>query len=83
MDIEWQWIAGVGLPIAILVFGVWWKVEARQDRNLADLQKCNHKDHQEIRKELAASKDLMNQQHHHLRDKLDNIWAHISKHPHD
>ena len=74
-----QWIFGGIGTVALVLFGIWWKIEARQDAKIDKLQSCNHKDHQAIRQELVETKDQMTQQHMHLRDKIEKIWQHLVK----
>ena len=64
-------LAGLGACLSLAV-GVWWRVESRQDRKIDGLSQINGKEHRDLHDKIDAN-------HHSIRDKLDNIWKHISK----
>lgn len=68
-----SWVLGALGAVFIFLFGIWWKIEARQDKKIDTLIAVNGKEHRDLYR-------TMDQQHHAIRDKLDNIWKHISKH---
>lgn len=75
----WMVFAGVGIPLLVAAISVWWKVESGQNTEISALQKCNHEDHTEIRKEIAGSVETFTEQNNHLRDKIQEIWEHLVK----
>jgi len=56
---------------------MWWHVEQQQNKEIGSLRKCNHDDHQKIRKELSDTKQMLIDQHMTVRDKIEDIWKHL------
>jgi hypothetical protein len=54
-DEVWQWFALIGGPLVAAVWAVWWKIEAR-----------NQRDHEGIRKEIAKVRDKIEDIWKHL-----------------
>ena len=66
------WILGSIGALLVFLFGIWWKIESRQDRKIDESSKQNGKEHKELH-------DKIDSNHHSIRDRLDNIWKHLSK----
>ena len=66
------WVLGALGALLIFLFGIWWKIENRQDRKIDDSSSINRKEHQELH-------DKIDNCHHSIRDRLDNIWKHMRK----
>ena len=64
------WVLGGLGALLIFLFGLWWKIEARQDAKIDSLHVTNGKEHRDLH-------DKIDSNHHALRDRLDNIWKHI------
>ena len=75
----WMWIVGIAIPVVLAALRLWWRVEQGQNESIAALRDGNHKDHIAIRKELAATKAQMNDQHMALMDKVTEVWKHLVK----
>ncbi len=75
----WMVFAGVGIPLLIAGVSVWWRVESGQNTEISNLQRCNHKDHAEIRKEIVAATETNTEHLMELRDKIQAIWEHLVK----
>ena len=58
--------------LLVFLFGIWWKIESRQDQKIDESSKQNAQEHKELR-------DKIDSNHHSIRDRLDNIWKHLSK----
>ena len=67
-----SWVLGGLGTLLIFLFGLWWKIESKQDKKIDDLHTNNGKDHRDLH-------DKIDQNHHAIRDRLDNIWKHISR----
>jgi len=78
MDL-WNWLGVILLPIALFMVRFWWNVESKQNTEISQLKQSNHADHAHIRKELADTKQTLTDQHLVLRDKIEDIWKHVSK----
>jgi uncharacterized membrane protein YfbV (UPF0208 family) len=55
------------------MLGLWWRVEAKQDRAITRLRETNDEAHNKLRKDMT-------EQHGQLRDKIERIWQHMVKH---
>ena len=62
-------LGGLG-ALLIFLFGLWWKIESRQDRKIDELHVSNGKEHRDLH-------DKIDENHHALRDRLDAIWKHM------
>ena len=60
------------------MFGIWWRIESRQDRKIDELSLHNDKSHREIRRELGETKDELTKQHFLLRDRIEDIWKRLA-----
>ena len=50
---EWlRWIAGIGVPLFIFLFAVWWRKEDKQEQELKDFKKKNDTAHKEIHRKM-------------------------------
>ena len=87
---DWQWFIGLAITVLIALAGLWWRVERQQSNEIAKLRDANIDAHQKIRSELhestanvrklvLAAKDDLTTQHLQLRDKIQQIWEHLSK----
>lgn len=65
------WVMGAMGALLTFLFGLWWKIESRQDKKIDSLQVVNGKDHRDLH-------DKIDSNHHAIRDRLDNIWKHLS-----
>ena len=66
------WVLGSIGAIGVFMFGIWWKIESRQDRKIDESAEKNGREHKELH-------DKIDSNHHSIRDRLDNIWKHISR----
>jgi hypothetical protein len=66
------WVLGAIGAIAVFMFGLWWKIESRQDQKIDESAKQNGKEHKDLHAKIDSN-------HHSIRDRLENIWQHISK----
>jgi hypothetical protein len=66
------WVLGALGALFVFLFGVWWKIEARQDHKIDKIAESNGKEHKELH-------DKIDSNHHSIRDRLDNIWQHMKK----
>ena len=66
------WVLGALGTLAVFMFGLWWKIEARQDRKIDESATQNGREHKELH-------DKIDSNHHSIRDRLDTIWQNISK----
>ncbi len=66
------WVLGMLGTLFTFLFGIWWKVENRQDKKIDNMSEQNGKEHREIHQKIDG-------QHHAIRDRLDNIWKHMRK----
>ena len=62
----------VAVPIIGGLLTLWWKIESRQDRKIESLQVTNGKEHKDLN-------DKIDSNHHAIRDRLDNLWKHLSE----
>jgi hypothetical protein len=73
-DTGFHWatiITAILVPIIGGLIAVWWKVESRQDKKIETLQQTNGKEHKDLHDKIESN-------HHAIRDRLDNIWKHLS-----
>lgn len=75
-----QWILGGVGSLAILLFGVWWKIEARQDNKIDQLRIDNDAAHIRLHTKIDDTQDELTKQHMALRDKIEDIWKTIVPH---
>jgi len=75
MDETTMWLIGLAVTAGIAFLGIWWHVEAKQDRALCSLRKeraadaiKNDKSHQIIHEKVDD-----------VRDKIEAIWIHLLK----
>ena len=66
------WVLGALGALFVFLFGIWWKIENRQDRKIDKIAESNGKEHKELH-------DKIDTNHHSIRDRLDNIWKHVSR----
>ena len=66
------WVLGALGALFVFMFGIWWKIENRQDQKIDESSKQNGKEHRDLH-------DKIDSNHHSIRDRLDNIWKHLSK----
>lgn len=70
-----QWVLGIFGACAVFLFGVWWKIESRQDHKIDQLQADNDKAHGLLHKKIGDTKtelkDEMTGQHLAIRDKIE------------
>ena len=59
------------VPLIGGLAALWWKVESRQDKKIDTIQHTNGKEHKDLH-------DKIDSNHHAIRDRLDNIWKHLS-----
>lgn len=69
-----QWILGVIGAVATALFGIWWKIESRQDQKIDDLGKANEEAHRRLHDKVDDTRKQLVGQHNQLRDKLEDIW---------
>lgn len=73
-----QWIFGGLFAVSSGLFGVWWKIESRQDKKIDDLAIRNDAAHLALHKKIEANQNALTNQHGQLRDKLEDIWKFLS-----
>ena len=66
------WVLGAIGALLVFLFGIWWKIESRQDQKIDESSRQNGKEHKDLH-------DKIDSNHHSIRDRLDNIWKHLSK----
>jgi hypothetical protein len=66
-----SWVLGGLGTLLIFLFGFWWKIEHKQDEKIDALYLRQEIQHRDLH-------DKIESQHHAVRDRLDNIWKHIS-----
>ncbi len=44
------WVLGALGALLLFLFGLWWKIENRQDRKIDESAKSNDKDHRELQR---------------------------------
>jgi len=57
------WVAGVGVPLLIAAFTIWWKIEARQDRKIDKMAETHRNNHRVIHDKIDR-----------LHDKIVDLW---------
>lgn len=72
-----QWILGGVGTLSALLFGIWWKIEARQDRKIDTLRADNEQAHIRLHTKIDDTQDELTRQHLTLRDKIEDIWKHV------
>lgn len=65
-----MWALGTGVAIASLLFGLWWKVEMRQDKKIDDYHKTNMDEHRHMR-------DQIDEHHKSLIERIESLWKHL------
>ena len=72
-------IAGIGIPLIAFLWGIWWRVESRQDQNIKDFKLSNQQEHEMLRQDMKKNTEELSRQHMALRDKIQDIWEHLVK----
>ncbi len=74
-----KWIFGAVGAVAAFLFGIWWKIESRQDKKIDDLAKTNHESHMIIHKKIDLVEHRLSAQHAALYEKTNDIWKHMKR----
>lgn len=78
-----KWIFGGLGSVAILLFGIWWKIESRQDQKIDSLAERNSRAHDLLHKRINYVKDEltteMTEQHHQIRDRIDRVMEEVRR----
>lgn len=72
-----QWILGGVGGLATILFGIWWKIETRQDHKIDQLRVDNENAHIRLHAKIDDTEKELTKQHLALRDKIEDIWKHV------
>jgi len=76
-----KWIFGAMGGVATLLFGIWWKIEARQDKKIDDFVKHNDAAHLRLHEKIDHVETRLAAQHSALLEKTTDIWKHMVQKP--
>ena len=78
-----KWIFGGMGSVAVLLFGIWWKIESRQDQKIDNLADRNSRAHDLLHKRINCVKDEltteMTEQHHQIRDRIERVMDEVRR----
>jgi len=60
-----------------LLFGIWWKIESRQDKKIDDMANANEAAHLRIHHKIDNVEGRLSKQHAVLLEKTTDIWKHL------
>lgn len=72
-----KWIFGAMGGVATLLFGIWWKIEARQDKKIDDFVVHNDMAHAKLHEKIGRVEGRLSKQHGQLLELNTDIWKHL------
>jgi len=72
-----KWIFGAMGAVATFLFGIWWKIESRQDKKIDNFVELNEAAHLRLHEKIDSVEGRLSAQHETLLGKTTDIWKHL------